>query len=34
MEKKKFDPFYKTFLTSQDKNEDINKKNWENEFEL
>ena len=27
-----FDPFVKTFLTNQDKTEDVDKKIWENEF--
>ena len=32
--RKKIDPFFKTFLTNQGKNEGPNEKNWENEFDL
>ena len=31
-EKKKFDPFFKTFLTNRGKNEDENENKWEHEF--
>ena len=30
----KFDPFFKTCLSNQDKNENVNVKFWENEFDL
>ena len=30
LRRKRFDPFFKTFLTNQDKNENGNKKLWEN----
>ena len=33
-EKKVFDPFYKTFLTNRDENEDEDKKIWKNEFDF
>ena len=33
-EKKNLDPFFKTFFTNRGKNENINEKNWENEFDL
>ena len=33
-EKKNLDSFFKTFLTNRGKNENINEKNWENEFDL
>ena len=32
--KKKFDPFFKTFLTNRGNTEDVNEKKWENEFDL
>ena len=32
--RKKTDPFFKTFLTNRGKNEIVNEKIWENEFDL